>query len=282
MKFGIVADSGCDMKHLRDDAPAGIDFTRVALHLDVGGKTFVDDIDLDVTTFMKEMYAYSGKTGSAAPSPDAFFRAYEKSENVFVVTITSALSASYSSSIVAEEMFKAEYPDRKIHVLDSKSTSSEMSLIVRKLTELIDQGLEFEEIASQIDAYSQKTSLLFVLQSLSNLVKNGRVSKLAGGVAGVLGIKALGFANERGEIIVRNKSRGKTKIYDICIADMQELGYKGGRVVVTHCNNMPMVEYVSDKILAMYPDCDIEVLTTSGLCSYYAEEGGVLVGFEVE
>lgn len=282
MKYGIVVDSGCDRKCLPAGAPDGIDFTRAPLNLDIGEKTFVDDFDLDIDSFMKEMYAYSGKTGSAAPSPSSYFEAYEKSENVFVITITSALSASYSSSLIAADMFRSQYPERNIHVLDSKSTGSEMSLFVRKLTDLIGEGLEFDEIATAIDEYSQKTHILFILQSLSNLVKNGRVSKLSGSIAGVLGIKALGFANELGQIIVRDKSRGKTKIYDKTIEEMKVLGFAGGRVILTHCHNMPMVEYVSSKLLAMYPDCDIEVLTTSGLCSYYSEEGGLLIGFEVE
>ena len=69
MKYGIVVDSGCDLKQLTQDDENGIVFSRAPLKLQVGEKEFVDDIDLDVKEYMKEMYAYPGKTGSAAPSP---------------------------------------------------------------------------------------------------------------------------------------------------------------------------------------------------------------------
>lgn len=280
MKYGIVVDSGCDMRNLRLDAEMQIDFTRVALKLDIGEKEFIDDLNLDIEEFMKEMYAYKGKTGSAAPSPDDYLNAYEKSDFVFAITITGALSASYSSANTAKDMFLSKYPDRKIHLIDSKSTGPEMTLIVRKLTELIHQGMNFEDIVTNIEKYRNNTHLLFVLKSLDNLVKNGRISRLKASMAGILGIKLLGIASEEGTIELLNKYRGKMTIYDKTVEEMLSKNYKGGRVVIAHCSNREVADYIATSIRKLFPKFDIEIMKTSGLCSYYAEQGGILIGFE--
>ena len=118
MKYGIVVDSGCDLTTLNQTLNQ-IDFTRVPLKLDIGDKVFVDDFNLDIESYMKDMYAYKGKTGSAAPSPQAWFEAYEKSDYIFAISITSTLSGSYASAKTAYDMFKEQHPDKKIHLIDS-------------------------------------------------------------------------------------------------------------------------------------------------------------------
>lgn len=280
MEYGIVVDSGCDMKDIFANAKGKIDFTRVPLKLDIGDKEFVDSIDLNIEEFMKEMYAYKGKTGSAAPSPNDYIKAYEKSNCVFVITITGTLSASYSSAKNAVNLFKEQYPDRKVHLIDSKSTGPEMTLIVRKLTEYINQGMSFEDIVKNIDEYCKSTHLLFVLKSLDNLVKNGRTTRLIASMAGILGIKLLGTASEEGTLELLDKKRGKTAVYDKLFEVMQSRKYQGGRVVIAHCFALDTAEYVSNKIKEIFPKSDIQIMNTSGLCSFYAEEGGILVGFE--
>ena len=280
MKYGIVVDSGCDLIELRNEVQENIDFTRVALKLDIGDQVFVDNFDLDIEHFMKEMYAYKGRTGSAAPSPEDYLEAFEKSEIVFAITITGTLSASFASAKIGMHLFEEKHPNRHIHLIDSKSTGPEMTLIVRKLTELMEQGLSFEEIRTQIDVYCTHTNLLFSLQSLENLVKNGRVNKMVGSIAGILGIKILGIASETGTLEMLHKCRGKLSIYDKAISEMFERGYHGGRVVIAHCFALDTANYIANKLKDTYPNCDIDIMKTSGLCSYYAEQGGILIGFE--
>lgn len=281
MKYGIVVDSACDLTSLEKKATHKIDFTRVALKLDIGDQEFIDDSNLDVQDFMKAMYAYKGKTGSAAPSPQDWINAYEKSEYIFAITITSALSGSYASAKTALDMFKEQYPNRKIHLIDSKSTGPEMTLIVRKLTEYMSQDMAFEDIVKNIDAYCQRTNLLFVLRSLDNLVKNGRISKLTGNIAGILGIKLLGTATQTGDLGVVQKCRGKMTAYNQLIEEMLTRQYNGGKVTIAHCFALDTAEYIASNLKEKFPNCDIEIMPTGGLCSYYSEQGGVLVGFEV-
>ena len=279
MKYGIVVDSSCDLKML-GPGYGRIDYTRVPLKLDVGDKEFADDENLDIDVFLDELYAYKGKTGSAAPSPADWLAAFEKSENVFVLTITSALSGSYASAQVAMRMFLDKYPDRKIYLLDTLSTGPEMILLARRVEELALLGESFETIRGNINEYHRHLHLFFALQSLENLIKNGRVNRIAGNIAGILGIKILGCASEHGTLEMMFKLRGKRNVYDKMVSEMAARGFKGGKAVITHCQNEETAEYVAAEIRTQYPDSDIDILPTGGLCSYYAERGGILLGFE--
>ena len=281
MKFGIIVDSGCDLKELEGQAKFSIDFTRAPLKLDIGEKEFVDDFTLDTRSFMEEMHAFQGRTGSAAPSTDAWHKAFEKSDDMFVVTITGGLSGSFASAEVAAKMYLEEHPNKRIHVIDSLSASSEITLIVRKLCEFIDQQLEFDEIVAKINQYTKQTKLLFILENLDNMIKNGRASRLQGGLAGLLGIKILGCASEKGTLEVMHKCRGKKTAYDKAIQAMLDVGYQGGDVILTHCFNPENAQYMKDKILEKFPQSRVNLMETSGLCSYYAEQGGILIGFEI-
>ncbi len=177
-------------------------------------------------------------------------------------------------------MFKEHYPERKIYLIHSKSPGPEMTLIVHKLSHYMSQNMSFEEIVKNINEYCKSTHLLFILKSLDNLVKNGRISKLKGSLAGILGIKVLGVASNEGTLELLQKCRGKMTAYDKAIEEMFARQYKGGKVVIAHCFALDIAEYIASKIKEKFPSSNIEIMPTSGLCSYYAEQGGLLIGFE--
>ena len=112
---------------------------------------------------------------------------------------------------MAKTAYEETYPDRKVYVFDSLSTGPEMALIIDKFKELIVSGVEFEEACEQIEVYSKSTGLIFMLESMRNLANNGRVSPLTAKMAGVLGIRVVGKASDKGELETLNKSRGEAK-----------------------------------------------------------------------
>ena len=256
--------------------------TRVPLKLRVGEKEYIDDYDLDIVSFMKEMSECSEATGTAAPSPQEWYNAFEKADEVFAVTITSALSGTYSSAVVAKNMILEDFPNKKIHIIDSKAAGSGLTMIVRKLQEFIKQQMDFEEIVANITEYCKKIKVFFILESMDNLVKSGRVSAIAGKLAGILGIKILGQASSEGTIELLRKTRGKDVIYRKTVDDMLANGYQGGKVIISHCFNEERVQFFLDIIKESFPDVEAEVMPTSGLCSYYAENKGLIISFEKE
>ena len=280
MKYAIIVDSSCDM-YIDGNFTNDTFMARVPLRLRIGEKEYKDDFDLDIVSFMKEMRESSEATGSAAPSPQEWYDAYKNADEIFAVTITGALSGSYVSAEVGKSMLLENYPEKKIHIIDSKSAGAGPVLIVRKLQEFIQKNMTFEEIVESITEYCQKTKVYFILESMENLVKSGRVSAIAGKLAGILGIKILGQASNEGTIELLRKLRGRDLIYRKTFEDMLSNGYKGGKVIISHCFNKERVKYFSDMITEKFPGAEIDVEKTSGLCSYYAEEKGLIIAFEI-
>lgn len=278
----ILVDSGCDLMSIETIAE-GIVYDRVPLKILVGEKEFVDDESLNVAQMLEEMYAYQGKTSSACPSPEEWAAHFRDAEESYVITITGALSGSHNSAMVAKYMVEEEDPSKKIYVLDSLSAGGEMTLLVHKLHELLKAGTPFEEVCRQMDAYSRDhTRLVFILYSIENLVKNGRVSKIAGMAAGLLNLSVVAKATETGEIGPIGKARGKKKGAKLVLEEMEQQGYCGGKVILSHCQNPDGVEMIKETISEKFENAVFEFMETRGLCSYYAEKNGLMIGYEVQ
>ena len=280
MTWKIIADSGCDYRQLADLAADTV-FKSVPLTLQVGDDIFVDDEQLNIDQMMDQMYATATASKSACPSPDDYLKTFEDTENTFVITITGTLSGSQNSAQLAKKMFLEEHPDAKIHIIDSLSAGGEIDLIVSKLNALIKQGLTFDEIVEVITRYQEKTKLLFVLAKVDNLVKNGRLSKLLGTVVGLLNIRMVGEASSTGTLELLQRARGAKKSLQAAVDEVIKAGYKGGRITIAHRKNEKFCQQFRESIKERFPQAVIEILPTSGLCSFYAEEGGILMGYEI-
>lgn len=227
-----------------------------------------------------EMYAYKGKSSSSCPSPEEWAEQFRRADEVFALTITSSLSGSYNSAMTARTMVLEEQPDKKICIIDTLSTGPEMMLLIEKLNEYFKEGLDFDTICDKIRIYQQHTHLIFHLESLDNLVKNGRTSKLIAKMADVLNIHIVGCASREGTLEVLHKCRGANRSYSSMLKEMIQNGYSNGKVIISHCENEAGAKLLKSKIEAAYETPDIRILPTGGLCSFYAERKGILLGYE--
>lgn len=275
MTYKIVADSSADMLSL-DQVP----FTSVPMTIRAGDMTFVDDAACDAAAMTQYLLSYKGKSSTACPGTQDWTEAFEDAENVFCVTLTSNLSGSYNSARVAAEEYMEAHPGRRVHVVDTLSAGPELRLVVEKLQELILAGREFDEIVREIEAYHKRSFLVFSLQSLHNFAANGRVSKLVAAAVGTLGIRVVGKASDVGTLEPLSKVRGDRKALQELVRIMKELGWKGGKVRIAHNENAEAANALRDALKALYEKLDVTIDRCRGLCSYYAERGGVLVGFE--
>ena len=280
MTWKIVADSGCDYREIADLANQ-TRFESVPLTIQIDHEIFVDNAHLNIDDMMEKMYATSTASKSACPSPDDYLKSFEGAENIFVVTITSSLSGSHNSAQLAKKLFLEEHPTANIHVIDSLSAGGEVDLIVKKLNDLIKEGISFEQVVEAITHYKKNTKLLFVLAKVDNLVKNGRLSKLIGAVVGLLNIRMVGEASDTGTLELLQKARGAKKALTAAVDEVLKAGYRGGRIIIAHRNNEKFCQQFSEVIKEKFPAADISFLPTSGLCSFYAEEGGLLMGYEI-
>ncbi len=273
----IVADSSCDLYSL-DQA----DFKTVPLKIYTAEKSFSDDPDLDIKSMLDYLEKYNDRSFTSCPSIDSWLQQFEGADEIFVLTITSALSGSYNSALTATEMYKEEHKNAKISVIDSLSTGAEEILALYKLRELINQGLDFTSIDVQIRQYLKKTRLFFSFFSLHNLAQNGRVNKAVAGMISVLNIIIIGTASEEGKIDVTGKIRGEKKRCQVLLDNMKKAGYAGGKAVITHVENETAAENLKQAVLNEFPDAKILIFPARGLCSYYMERKGVVISCETE
>lgn len=275
MKIRIVADSSANLQTTEDHS-----IVSVPLKIRTDNKEYIDDETLDTKVMAEELAEYRGRSGSSCPGVGEWLDAFGDADWVFGITITSNLSGSYNSAMVAKETYEAEHPEKKVYIIDSLSTGPEMKIIVEKLQELIAEGKEFKEICEKIESYRKRTFLLFCLKSLTNLANNGRVSPAVAKIAGILGIHVVGRASEEGTLEQKDKTRGEKKAILALIKNMKEMGYRGGKVIIDHCLNEEAALQLKELLKREFSSADIRIGKTGGLCSFYAERGGLLVGFE--
>lgn len=275
MKFKIVTDSSSDVLKLD-----GVDFESAPLKIITADREFTDDEKLDVKDMAEFLSSYKGKSSTSCPNQSDWLNAFGDAERVFCVTITATLSGSYNSAILAKQMYEEMYPDRKVYVINSLSTGPEMALIIDKMREMILAGAQFEDICEEVEEYSKNTGLIFVLQSMRNLANNGRVSGIAARMAGILGIRAVGKASAKGDLEMLEKCRGEAKTLQFIVKTLGEEGLAGGKVKIAHCLNEKTALLLKEMILKAFPNVSTEIYESRGLCSFYAENGGLLIGFE--
>ena len=271
----IVADSSADLLTLE-----AFPFASVPLKIITTEKEYTDDAALDVPAMVDDLLAYNGKSSTSCPNPSDWLSAFGDAEQVFCVTITGTLSGSYNAACIAKNTYEQEHPGRRVFVIDSLSAGPELKLIVEELQAQILAGTEFDENCKRIQSYQKKTGLLFMLESMKNLANNGRVSPLVAKMAGLLGIRVVGKASDRGDLEPLNKCRGEKNALDTIMQHLRSLQYAGGKIRIGHCLNASAAKGLCDRILAEFAEANVEIYASRGLCSFYAERGGLMIGFE--
>ena len=254
-------------------------FANVALTIDVDGYTIVDDDSFDQADFLRRVEESPNVPKSACPSPAAYMEAMEGYERVYVVTLSSQLSGSYNSAILASNLYREEEQNVQVHVFDSKSASIGQTLIGNKIYELEQQGLSFDEIISLVDEYIESQHTYFVLESLETLRKAGRLSGLKSIIASTLNIKPVMGSTPIGSIQQLDKGRGMKKalekMTDCMIADAGDTKEKV--LAISHCNCPDTAASLKDMVEKRGSFKETIVVDTNGVSSLYAGDGGVIM-----
>ena len=274
MSFLIVADSSCNVLKLADS-----NYTTVPLKV-VAEKEYVDNTELNVAGMVDDLKHYKGKSGSSCPNVGEWMDAFGDAEYVFGVTITKYLSGSYNAAQQAAESYMEEHPGRKVFIIDSLSAGPEMMFLVEKIRQCEAEGCDFETTKEKVMEYHNHNHTLFCLESMNNLARNGRVSVAAAKIASVLGIRAVGDV-KGGQITPVHKPRGAKKATQALFEMMKERGfYDGAQLRIAHCFGEESALALRDAVLAEFPNTRFTLEPTTALCSFYAEEGGLMIGFE--
>lgn len=287
--MNIIADSSCDLskdlfksidvKSVEDEIKDEVNINLVPFRIYVDDIEFVDDESLDKNKLVHAMKKSPNPIRTSCPSPGDFLELFEKSAVSFAITISKELSGAYNSAMTAKNI-ALEQKDKFIHVFNSKSASAGEVLVFLKLIEEIKKGLTNLEIVENIEKYITDMKTYFISEDLSNLIKNGRISKSKGLLANILNIKLIMRGNESGEIELAEKVRGAGKAFNrlVDIIENTNANFSERIAVISHANAFEKALNLKDSLKKLKFK-DIIIVETNGLSTSYVNDGGVIISF---
>ena len=270
-----VTDSSCDTINYD-----GIDVAVAPLRIYTSERDFVDNEDLDVHEMIEYLLSYKDRSYTSCPSTESWLQAYEGGDEIYVITLTSNISGTYNSACAAKEEYIKAHQQARILVVDTLSTGPEMRLILEKIIEWKKEGKTFEEISKYVEDYKKTPRLFFAFKSLHNFAQNGRVNKVLASMIAKLNISIIGTASEKGDIEPQIKCRGINNVLTRLTEELTKAGFHGGKLRICHIENKELADKLGQKIKDLYPETDLCIYPARGLCSYYGERGGIIIGCE--
>ena len=278
MSFKIVVDSCCDLSPQMLKDPC---FVKVPLTIRSNGSTFVDDEGFDQADLLWSMRQSEDAPSTSCPSPQSYLDAYRGgAEDVYVVTLSALLSGSHNSAVQGKLLLEEEEPQVNVHVFNSCSASSGEVLTALKIRELASSGMAFKHVVREVEQFIYQMQTLFVLESLENLRKNGRLTRLQAVVTGALKIKLLMAATPEGEICKLGQAlttrQALVKMVDKMAGDP---GHQGKTLAITQCNFLERAFQVKYMVEAKCKFAQTIILEAGGITSVYANDGGIVTAY---
>ena len=275
MEYKIIIDS-CG--ELPENLQADGHYESVALELEIDGYHITDDKTFNQLEFLRKVKESRNCPKSSCPSPERYMEAFEgEAENIYVVTLSSKLSGSYNSALLAKQLYEEEHTDKNIYVFDSRSASIGETLIGMKAQECEEAGMSFQETIDTVERYISGQRTFFVLETLDTLRKNGRLRGIKALVATALNIKPVMGSTPEGSICQLGQARGMNKALERMVRDVVEKTKDCEQKVlaISHCNCPERAKAIKEKIEKIVKFKDI--INTAGVSSMYANDGGVIM-----
>ena len=274
MNYKIVSDSSSNVLSM-----ANPHFVSVPMKVRAA-KEYVDDLDLDLAQMVEDLKNHKGPSGSSRPNVGEWLEAFDGADMVFGTTMSKGLSGSYNAACEAARVYMEENPGKQAFIFNTLTAGPQQAFLNEKVIELAEQGLDFETIKEKAIEYHNHTHILFCLESMMNLARNGRTSMAVAKIAGMLGIRVCGDV-KGGMITPVHKPRGAKKATETLVEMMKERGfYDGAQLRIAHCLGETQAKDLANAVLAQFPNAKITIEPTTALCSFYAEAGGLMIGFE--
>ena len=276
MSYRLICDSCTDpTPDLRRDPH----FTMVPLSIHVGAETMPDDGELRQAVLLEKMRAAPGGTKTSCPAPAAYLQHFCDGDN-YVVTLSGRLSGSYNAAMQACAIYREEGGRGQVHVFNSRSATAGQTQAALLIRELAGAGTPFREVVDQVEAYLERMQTLFVLETLDNLRKNGRLTRMQSLVTGALRVKLLMGATPEGEIEKLGQGLSIRQTLGKMVSHIAaDPGHVRKRLVLAHCNCQERVEHVRELVEQKCGFSEIVIVPTGGIATVYANNGGVVAAY---
>lgn len=217
-KVKLITDSVCD---LTPEMVKELDCEVVPLTINIDNESFLDREEMTVDQLFKKIKEGSGFPTTSQVPPLMFYNTYQKYINEGYKIISIHLSGKLSGTYQSAHLASLEFPEGTVEVVDSLSATGGQMLLVRHAAELIKEGKSNKEIKAVLDDIKHKIHNIIVVETLEFLTRGGRLTKMAGFVGGVLGIKPI-LEIKEGEIVPVTKERGSKKALKYIMTKLEE------------------------------------------------------------
>lgn len=279
MGIKIITDSCSDLPHeILEKYNIGV----VPLEIRFDNESFLDGIDLTNKEFYNMMKEHKKLPKTASPSPQQFIKEFEKTEdNILVITISSGLSSTYNSAMIAKEIYEKDNRTKKIHVIDSLSASVGEGLIVIKAAQMISRCMNIDEVANYLRKCAKDGQVFFLLDTLENIIKGGRIGKVTGQIATLLSIKLIMKSDGNGIVDLAEKVRGSNRAFKRLVDIIGEncTNIEDRIFAIAHANCYSKALEYKARIEEKYRFKQIIISTIGAAIGTYSGEGGILVSF---
>lgn len=278
MSFKIIVDSCCDLTGTMLKDPC---FVKVPLTIRVENSSFVDDASLDRSDLLWAMKQSEDAPSTACPAPQSYLDAYQcGADDIYVVTLSALLSGSHNSAEQARMLMEEDHPNKNVYVFNSCSASSGEVLVALKVRELAESGAPFKHVVREVEQFIYQMQTMFVLETLENLRKNGRLTRLQSVITGALKIKLLMGATPEGEICKLGQTlsmkQALSKMVDRIANDP---AHAGRTLAICHCNCLDRAFQVKAMAEQRCKFAHILILEAGGITSVYANDGGIVTAY---
>ena len=279
MGFKIVVDSCCDLtgQMLKDPR-----FIKVPLTIRSNGSSFIDNETFDQADLLWAMKQSEEAPSTACPSPQSYLDAYQgpEEEDVYVVTLSALLSGSHNSAEQARMLMEEDHPNKNVYVFNSCSASSGEVLVALKVRELAESGAPFKHVVREVEQFIYQMQTMFVLETLENLRKNGRLTRLQSVITGALKIKLLMAATPEGEICKLGQTLSMKQALSKMVDRMaNDPAHAGRTLAICHCNCLDRAFQVKAMAEQRCKFAHILILEAGGITSVYANDGGIVTAY---
>ena len=230
------------------------DIRYVCFHFEIDGVSYPDDLgeSMDFHEFYKKM-ADGAMTKTSQVNVDEYVTYFEEflkeGKDILHLCLSSGISGTVNSAMIARDDLQEKYPDRKIYVIDSLAASAGLGLFMDMLADMRDEGKSIDELKEFAEENRLFIHHWFFTTNLTYLVRGGRVTKTAGFVGNLLNICPLLNVNDEGKLIAREKIRTPKKVIRAAVEKMKEHALNGtdydGKCYISHSD---CIDYVNEEV----------------------------------
>jgi len=278
-KIAIVSDStGCLTKELVKEHNIYTSYLSIVFD----NESYQEFKEISSAKFVELSAAQNDLPSTSQPSPGVTVEIYKKIfsegyDEIIHLTISGALSGSYTSAVSAAQMVDAS----KIHVFDTRTVAYPQGALAMEAAKLAKAGKSVAEIIAELERLQKDVALVTAINDMTNLKKGGRVSAISASLGSLLSIKPIIVLTPEGSLAAAGKVRTFNKAIKFLIDEARKakLDPTKDEVGILHMENPEAAKLLKSEILTVYPGIKIVELLLSLVVSVHAGPGAAAIGW---